>query len=419
MKKSIPFPRLFFLTFLILATVSLFILPVSAAEANDPDILSVDGVLTAASDLIVVFFDLLIYTRLISLKHDNRSTRVLLYGCCTVILSAYFFAAYIMNMPAALSSFICMSLPSLVLFWIFSKYKDARFFTTFCFVDTVSLIIAFISRVMGIYGGTLGALSGCLLMLIFFIGIYIAGHPHFPKYRELLDSVSEGWIPLVITTLLAYFMLIFTSAYPKPLKYRLEYIPIYAGVSLLILSFYVVFIFFLFQKRHLHELNIQLKKEKKWHDMAYVDALTKMSNRMAYIERINLLPREMTNDMVIYAVMIDIDRFKNINDNFGHHAGDIMLTNAADLMRSVFGDERFELFRIGGDEFAVIAKDISENELADKLAALNHKREHFHCTFSYGSAQIDFTENNAIENAFVRADTAMYQHKSTKKGTPS
>ncbi len=75
----------------------------------------------------------------------------------------------------------------------------------------------------------------------------------------------------------------------------------------------------LFQKKKLYDLNRQLTDSFHWHKIAYVDGLTGLRNRMAYIERINELARIRSDDNSIFAVMMDIDNFKQINDNFGHH----------------------------------------------------------------------------------------------------
>ena len=63
-----------------------------------------------------------------------------MYGGCGIIIVAYFLATYVFLLPASLSSALCMSVPSLLLFLYLSKHKDSRFFMTFCFVDYVTHI---------------------------------------------------------------------------------------------------------------------------------------------------------------------------------------------------------------------------------------------------------------------------------------
>ncbi len=115
--------------------------------------------------------------------------------------------------------------------------------------------------------------------------------------------------------------------------------------------------------------------------------------------------------------MLDIDNFKNINDTFGHHTGDKVLKNAAVFLKTIFENDCYEVFRIGGDEFAIIAFDVTTQQLEAKLLQLDAFEEEPLCEFSYGYALVEPSENNALENAFVRADSYMYAQKRNKKQT--
>ena len=116
-----------------------------------------EKLLPILNDLLIVTANLIIFTRMISWKNPNLRNKIIIYTGCTIIIAAYFLATYFYDVPASLSAALCMTFPSLVLFWIFSECKDSRFFLTFCFVDTVSLIIGFFGR-YGRQGGYL-----CLL----------------------------------------------------------------------------------------------------------------------------------------------------------------------------------------------------------------------------------------------------------------
>lgn len=82
-------------------------------------------------DITVICFDLLVFTQMIRLRRNTLPARALMYGGCAAIVAGYFFAIYIKGVPSALASTICMSLPSLMLFFYLSEYKGARFFLTF------------------------------------------------------------------------------------------------------------------------------------------------------------------------------------------------------------------------------------------------------------------------------------------------
>ncbi|MBR5157658.1 MAG: GGDEF domain-containing protein [Clostridia bacterium] len=259
--------------------------------------------------------------------------------------------------------------------------------------------------------GAVGYVIACVLMAV----IYFRGKTYFKRYRLLVDKVKDGWGAMAVATFLIYVMLIFIATNPKPLAQRVEYLPNFAIVSVTVLAFYGVFITSLVQKRKLSELNIQLMEEKKWHTIAYQDGLTKLDNRMSYMERINTIEREMSENDILHAVIMDIDNFKRINDSLGHHFGNITLQKTADFIRKYFPQESYESFRIGGDEFAVIAKNVSSHDIDTHIKHLEKiSGGEIGCTLSIGFTQVVFGQNRALETAFELADQNMYSMKEAK-----
>ncbi len=102
-------------------------------------------------------------------------------------------------------------------------------------------------------------------------------------------------------------------------------------------------------------------------DQARIDILTKLPNRWALTER---LDRLLATPEPFALLMLDLDRFKEVNDTLGHEAGDQLLEVMASRLGQIVGDDDL-LARLGGDEFAVVvtgARD--EIELTDLLAQL-------------------------------------------------
>lgn len=375
-----------------------------------------DNTLAIISEVGILIFNVLIFMQLTVLKKDSPATRALMYAGTAAILLIFFVCTYYLHLPEALTSFLCVTIPSSVFYWSLSKYKDTRFFVTFCFLDTVTYIIAFLARacefLFGVIPGAVGYTAALLLML----SIYIKGKPYFRRYRELLQNVRDGWHAMAVSTLLIYILLVFATAYPKPIAQRIEYIPVFALLSVTILSFYVVFILTLMQKSRLNDLNTQLINEQKWHKIAYEDGLTGLNNRMAYIERINDLERDADKDSVIHIVMIDIDNFKQINDSLGHNFGDTTLKRAAEVISQYFFEEYYETFRIGGDEFALITYDVQSELLEEKINILDKAAPtEIGCSLSIGYARANTEHNNFMATAFDLADQRMYKIKSGKK----
>ena len=366
-------------------------------------------------EIIVLIFNILLYMKLTVLKKDTKLMHGLMYLGSALILAVFFLCTYFLKMPEALTSFVCVTLPSFVLFFALSKYKDFRFLVTFCFLDTVTLILTFFARMADILGGRIAGIISYVIIVIAMLLIYLKGKAFFAGYRELMKNVNDGWASVGIATLAIYFLLVFSASYPKPLIERTEYLVSYAVLSITILTVYVVFVLTMLQKKTLSDLNKQLTEEKKWHRIAYEDALTGLKNRMAYMKTINTLERELESKASIHAIMIDIDQFKRINDTHGHHTGDITLQRTPEYLQNSLPEENYLLFRIGGDEFAAIAIDLSEQEVAEKIEQIcKLSTEKIGCSVSIGMCKVNPSNNRALEVAFEIADKKMYQQKMSK-----
>lgn len=368
-----------------------------------------------ANDLCVIIFDLLLYTQMTVLRGRQSRSRKILYAGCAVIVAFYTVAVFILNWAVSVSALVCMTLPSLVLFFALSKYRDARFFLTFCFVDTVSLIVGYITRYVGIVFGKVGGIAAIVLMLIAFVFIYKKGKPYFERYRELLEYINTGWKRLTFSAAFIYIVLIFLAAYPRPLIERPEYFIPYLVMSLMVLSFYTVFITSITTTEKVYRQSLQLKEQQKWFKMAYIDALTEIPNRMAYMEKVHELERANDCKEKVAIIMMDMDNFKAINDTRGHDAGDEALRRAAKYLTSCFSGDESTVYRVGGDEFSAIVIGIGKDEIIEKLKALDGVQNgEPPFSVSYGYSFVDRSEDNAVNRAFTRADAMMYENKTKK-----
>lgn len=161
-----------------------------------------------------------------------------------------------------------------------------------------------------------------------------------------------------------------------------------------------------------HEL-LQLKSELE--RLAGADPLTGAFNRRTFHE---LLSKTISNaerhDHRFALLMIDVDHFKNVNDTFGHQAGDDVLRILCDLIvASVRSSD--QLFRVGGEEFCLLVTvndDIEAQKLAEKLHRVvrtHHFKQVGRITISIGIAH--FREGDCQESIYARADEAMYEAK--------
>ncbi|MGV0456908.1 GGDEF domain-containing protein [Vibrio harveyi] len=154
-------------------------------------------------------------------------------------------------------------------------------------------------------------------------------------------------------------------------------------------------------------------------DFARRDKLSKCFNRKAFDEDYEFACQSVIQGhwQSMAIIVIDINGLKNLNDNYGHDRGDVLIAKSTQLIKSVLNGKSL-LYRIGGDEFAVIAKDLSIdalNELITRLEVSQQNKwvelsEHtrYPVQFSVGGAS---SESVSIENLFSIADEAMYEKK--------
>jgi diguanylate cyclase (GGDEF)-like protein len=144
------------------------------------------------------------------------------------------------------------------------------------------------------------------------------------------------------------------------------------------------------------------------------DKLTGILNQSTYLKRIEELKVGQT------VVILDIDDFKKINDNFGHQYGDNCLKSIAEAIKSAFG-KHGQCYRIGGDEFAVILKN---NAKIDSLIAqcernVADKTQKFVCPVSVSIGYCKYEHSDSYETVVQRADSNMYNAKKQRKALNS
>jgi two-component system cell cycle response regulator len=152
---------------------------------------------------------------------------------------------------------------------------------------------------------------------------------------------------------------------------------------------------------------------------ALADELTGLANRRALMADLSAaVGRVPMPGKAHLLVMFDLDGFKAYNDAFGHPAGDALLARLAEGLRAFCGD-RAEAYRLGGDEFCLLAEcSLAEVDplVAGATAALAEHGEGFLVTASRGSVLIP-GEARSREQALRVADTRMYAQKSRERAS--
>ena len=173
----------------------------------------------------------------------------------------------------------------------------------------------------------------------------------------------------------------------------------------------------------IHDITDRKRAEERVAHMARHDPLTDLPNRTAFGDRFaSALERANEQGQRFALLCIDLDRLKEVNDVFGHAAGDQLLCEVADRLRAA-SDNAF-LARLGGDEFALIAEDVKSTvniaAMTDRLLAaveddLNIQGAHIRAGLSIGVAIFPDDGRDAT-TLLANADAALYRAKAEGRG---
>lgn len=153
--------------------------------------------------------------------------------------------------------------------------------------------------------------------------------------------------------------------------------------------------------------------------MANHDSLTKAMNRHSFFEKGERLIKN-SKSQPLTAIMMDIDHFKKMNDQYGHHTGDLVLQNFADQVRTCLRSE--DLFaRIGGEEFIILlscTEEYQAHQIAERIRQViestpvhQQGKSDIYITVSIGVAKQN-PDDPVLQHLVNTADQALYQAKS-------
>jgi diguanylate cyclase (GGDEF)-like protein len=173
----------------------------------------------------------------------------------------------------------------------------------------------------------------------------------------------------------------------------------------------------------LHNVNENRAKQEKLYNLAYIDQLTGIANRTKLREDMEeMCDGIAASDLTGAMAILDLDHFKDINDNYGHNVGDVILKR---LTYDLDSDENFRgrLYRLGGDEFVLLFRD-SRN----RFHSLTECRNFYHgllmnalqsytlpfmdvrCTISIGVSFFPW-QGHGFSDILRKADIALYRAK--------
>lgn len=210
---------------------------------------------------------------------------------------------------------------------------------------------------------------------------------------------------------------------------------------IILMSKVSVFINYYIQKKQMDHMvaklnqsqNLLTKKNESLNHLARTDVLTGLENRLNFEEILERTIQSSKIDKKMFTlIFLDLDNFKYVNDAFGHDCGDILLKEVAERLKKVIRNREivshtrlndYSISRLGGDEFAILLIDISDMEVAGKIAnrIIESLAKPFviqgneaHISASIGIAYYPMNGDTA-ELLMKHADVAMYQAKNAGK----
>ena len=152
-------------------------------------------------------------------------------------------------------------------------------------------------------------------------------------------------------------------------------------------------------------------------ELAYCDTMTGVRNSTAYHETVRHINEAAKNGLRYGAVIFDVNNLKTVNDTYGHIYGDMLITDACGIIRRSF--EPNDVYRIGGDEFAVILEGDEINRYAGMTEKFRAETDsynesgklEFTLSVAVGFAEYDPECDSDFQNVFKRADNEMYANK--------
>lgn len=178
----------------------------------------------------------------------------------------------------------------------------------------------------------------------------------------------------------------------------------------------------------LHDVTAQKRSEKEISYYAYYDTLTKLPNRRLFLNQFEAsLAVAKRRSEKVCLLFIDLDHFKNVNDSFGHHIGDQVLSEAADRIKNAVrvsdivsvGEVNNKVARLAGDEFTVLLCEVNAVESSVIIAQriINDFSKPFlldqHTVYVTVSIGIAFypDDSDNVQELLQHADVAMYHAK--------
>ncbi len=281
-----------------------------------------------------------------------------------------------------------------------------------------------------------------LLLVIFSVSIAICGSglAFWLMFKYKQSVINKFLYKLSAATMIAlsivgmhYTGMAAASFHSVPETFEsLSYIPDEQGLMLFVVIFVTCLVLVATFAVAVLELRLEQRNQellimnKELESLALQDNLTKLPNRLFLIEYANsLFALQRHSRSKIAFIYIDIDRFKAVNDAFGHHIGDELLVKLAHRLHALLEPNQ-KLIRIGGDEFLLVLENFSADRIEKVADAVLQRVQE---SFTVSSKEINISASLGVvyfpdhgtnlHDLLINADAAMLMSKQQGRNTYS
>ncbi len=266
--------------------------------------------------------------------------------------------------------------------------------------------------------------SALLWNAIVFLGITYAPASYEYVGVVMIMGIVAGAIMSLAQVYSIYVIYFFIMVIPQNILFA-QYDDHLHQSILLFSLIYTPFMLVISKSMHDNVLqNIEINKTlqiniEKLHKLSITDTLTNIYNRRYLFDTSKeILDLAIPHNANISLLMIDIDYFKSINDNYGHQAGDTILVELSKKISDMI--KQSDIFaRVGGEEFAILLNNTSKVDTIDfannicntiRNEIFRHKEQELHITVSIGVAILS-QETKSLDSLYHIADTKLYAAK--------
>ena len=313
-------------------------------------------------------------------------------------------------------------------------------------LEVIMIITSFIFDLNSYYRYSYYILLGLVLIFNYFTSSKFRKYKVFEKYLTSLSiyifsfwgilitlfDLSNGYYPFVYLINISFVVSFYIAKPKENLLYNiinlvLFYVSLFifgffSGSVLVNITFFHLVLFIISIDKYNTNIAILTDREelkaanKELSILSTIDPLSGCKNRRGLEYELEKYEKQ-----VVFALLTDIDNFKEINDTYGHDIGDLFIVNFAKILQNNFGLDR--VFRIGGDEFFIISNidtldvclkkfDISRREVRSIDFV---KNSDLRMTTSTGYTYRVFKSVNDFDELFKELDLALYRSKQKGK----